>query len=260
MNRRSLIGRSGALALAALLGAPAPGKVPDTPLFFELRRYDLRIGPMTAQFDDFFATAAIPALRRAGAGPIGVFDVLFGADAPSPHVLIPYPTLDALLTINRAVEADPEYRRAGAAFLNASAENPAFVRIASSLMVACSGVGLGMPAQRPAGRVVELRRYDNPGRRATATKIGMFADQEIALFRRHGMQPVFFGETLIGPSMPDVTYMLAFDSVQQREERWDRFRADPDWARLSRTAGLTAQDLVSAMHNILLRPTAYSQI
>ena len=36
----------------------------------------------------------------------------------------------------------------------------------------------------------------------------MFNSAEIAIFRRTGLRPVFFGETMVGAGMPSLTYML----------------------------------------------------
>ncbi len=51
-------------------------------------------------------------------------------------------------------------------------------------------------------------------------------------FARVGLHPVFFGETVIGSKMPNLTYMLSFESAQQMEENWQKFVKDPGWERL----------------------------
>ena len=63
--------------------------------YYELRRYHLRRGPHTTIVDDYWRQAAIPALQRAGVGPIGTFNVLIGADSPSLYVLLVHPSLEA---------------------------------------------------------------------------------------------------------------------------------------------------------------------
>jgi len=53
----------------------------------------------------------------------------------------------------------------------------------------------------------------------------------IAIFRRAGLQPVFFGETLIGAKMPNLTYMLVFEnmaarSTMRRQSTGEKFSAN----------------------------------
>src|SRR5439155_3359738 len=55
--------------------------------FYELRLYHLRRGPKQKLFDDFYREAAIPAMNRAGIGPVGVLNVAYGPDSPTMHVL-----------------------------------------------------------------------------------------------------------------------------------------------------------------------------
>ncbi|PYV16202.1 MAG: NIPSNAP family containing protein, partial [Acidobacteria bacterium] len=83
---------------------------------------------------------------------------------------------------------------------------------------------------------------------------------EIAIFRRTGLQPIFFGDTLIGTRQPQLTYMLVFESPEARERNWGQFIADPEWKKLSTTPGYTDAETVTSITNVLLRPAAYSQI
>ena len=70
----------------------------------------------------------------------------------------------------------------------------------------------------------------------------------------------FFGETLIGSKMPNLTYMLVFENMAAREKNWAAFVSDPEWKKLSTTPGYTDAEIVSNISNVFLRPTAYSQI
>ena len=160
--------------------------------------------------------------------------------------------------------ADAEYQRAAAAFRSLPASDPPYIRRESSLMVAFDS----MPAvEAPAGplaspsRIFELRTYESHNEAAGLKKIEMFEKAgEIAIFRRVGLTPVFFGRNLVGPALPSLTYMLVFADVAAREKNWTVFREDPEWVKLRATPGFTNAEIVSNTHNLLLRPTAYSQI
>jgi hypothetical protein len=51
------------------------------------------------------------------------------------------------------------------------------------------------------------------------------------LFHAHGIEPLFLTTTRVGPKMPNVTYLIPWDSLGAREKAWDTFNADPDWVK-----------------------------
>ena len=270
MERRAFIaaaaGAGGTwLSSSAAASGLTAGMQAPSPEYYELRRYRLRRGPQQQLVDVYMRDALVPALQRAGAGPIGVFNVTIGADNPTVHLLITYRTLDAFSSMSARLAADAAYQTAGAAYLNAVAASPAFVRIESSLMRAFDSMpALALPfgggeAGRRA-RIFELRVYESHSENASRKKIGMFDNGEIAIFRKAGLQPVFFGNTLIGHNLPNLAYMLVYEDMAARDRQWAAFAADPEWRKLSTTPGLTDPDIVTSISNTYLRPTAYSQI
>jgi len=268
MKRRDFIKTSIAAAgigtLASTLGArAADSSASSAPEFYELRLYHLRRGPKQQLFDDFYRNAAIPAMNRAGISPVGVFSVMIGPDSPTMYVLLPHQSADSFATSNDRVHADPDYQKAGAEFTNCPASDPSYIRVESSLMVAFDGFPkLVIPAQTAVGkpRIFELRTYESHSKKANKRKIEMFNTAEIPLFRRTGLQPVFFGETLIGDRLPNLTYMLVHEDMAAHDKNWAAFGADPDWKKLRSTPGSTDAEIVSNISNLFLRPTAYSQI
>jgi hypothetical protein len=89
----------------------------------------------------------------------------------------------------------------------------------------------------------------------------MFNDAgEITIFRRVGLHPVFFGEALAGSRMPNLTYMLAFESADELKANWTRFGGDPDWKRLKGMAEYSDKAILSGITNLILKPAEYSQI
>jgi hypothetical protein len=88
----------------------------------------------------------------------------------------------------------------------------------------------------------------------------MFDNGEIGIFRRLGMRPVFFGQTIVGRDMPNLTYMLAFDDLAHRERAWRAFGADPEWQKLRATPGLSDAEIVSNISSAILRPLPFSPI
>ncbi len=263
MKRRQFIAAAGAAAvtpLISLAGSAAPQA--DEPQYLELQQYQLLHGPKRGLVHDYLEKVAIPAYNRMGIGPVGVFQVMYGANAPTLYVLLPHPTLESFATATQRLLADETHMKDGAAYVNAPLADPAYVRKESMLLRAFADMPrVEIPPQKTQNkfRIFELRTYESHSEKAAQKKIEMFNEGgEIPIFRRVGLTPVFFGETLAGPKMPNLTYMLAFDDMAARDAAWKAFSADPDWKKLS--ADPQYADTVSAISDIILQPTRYSQI
>jgi hypothetical protein len=139
--------------------------------------------------------------------------------------------------------------------------DPPFVRVESNLLRAFDAMPtLEAPSGAAASksRIFELRTYESHSDSAALNKLKMFNAGEVPIFRRAGLTPVFFGETLIGEKMPSLSYMLTFADMSARDTAWGQFGKDPEWKTLS--ADPQYRDNVSAISDIILQPTAYSQV
>jgi hypothetical protein len=261
MNRREFLTTTGAVGMAGMsslaVGADAGGRE-----YFEFRQYRLHTGSKKNQVGNFLRDVGIPALNRIGIGPVGVFTAMYGPSAPTLYVMLVHKSLESVMTSSARLLADDKYCKDGANFVNASLSDTAYVRVESSLMVAFKDMPqLSVPKQKVENksRIFELRTYESHSIKASKKKIEMFNEGgEIAVFNKTGLSPVFFGETIVGPQMPNLTYMLAFDDLTDRDAKWDVFRVDPEWKRLSGDSQY--RDTVSNITDIILRPTKYSQI
>jgi len=245
-------------AMAAADPSPSGGN----PQYFEFRGYNIFTGPKKRLVGDFLKNVQIPALNRLGIGPIGVFNVKYGENKPWLYVLLPHPSLESVVTLSERLLADATFVESGAEFLDAPVSDPAYIRVESSLRVAFDGMPqLQVPTQTAENkpRIFELRTYESRSIKVGKKKIEMFHEGgEIAIFKNVGMQPVFFSERLIGPKLPCLDYMLAFDDMAARDAAWGRFSADPDWHKLRQDPQYA--DTVSNITDIILRPTGFSQI
>jgi len=264
MKRRSFLKASSVTGAAMLSGWSGlePLAAQAQQEFYELRVYEMPTGNRKAVLNDYLEKAAIPAWNRLGIAPVGVFSVVSGANALMLHVLIPYRDLDWFLSTPATLASDAQYRKAAAAYLAASIDNPAYTRYESWLLRAFKNVPrLRVPSEtaEKKPRLFELRVYESHSETAALKKIEMFNDGgEIALFDRIGLRPVFFGQTLAGPRQPNLVYMTVHQDMAARERAWDVFRNDGGWKKLS--ADPAFANAVSAMTITFLRPTAYSQI
>ena len=234
-----------------------------SPEYYVLRHYHLTSGPQRKLTDNYLKAALLPALNRLGISPVGVFGVEVGPASPSLYVLLPSASLETLVTADFRLVHDDEYNKAGADFLNAPAKDPAYVRVESSLMRAFEGKPrLAKPPMTPNhnARVFELRTYESPTDQDHRRKVEMFHSGEFDIFHRTGFWQIFYGDTLIGANQPNLTYMLGFANIGERAEKWNAFRNDAQWKKLSSSTRFSFENIVSNVNNLLLTPTAYSQV
>ena len=231
--------------------------------FYQLRRYHINGGPQRKLCDDFFRDALIPALGRLKIGPVGVFDVTIGPETPSIYVLMPSLSAETLATVETHLAQDAEYNKAGAAFLNAPAKEPAFDRMESSFLQAFEKyprLVLPTATASKGPRIFELRTYEGASDQDHKRKLEMMQSGESDIFTKAGAEQVFYGDTLIGTRLPNLTYMLAFASLADRDKSWAAFRGSDEWKALSTQPRYTFETIVSNITNLILTPTAYSQI
>jgi hypothetical protein len=231
--------------------------------FYQLRRYHLNSGPQRKLCDDFFRDALIPALNRLSISPVGVFDLSIGPETPSIYVLMPGLSAETLATVETRLAQDTDYMKIGAPFLNAPAKEPAFDRIESSFLQAFEKwPRLVLPAAtaKNGPRVFELRIYEGATDQDHKRKVEMMQSGEAEIFSKAGVEQVFYSDTLIGTRLPNLTYMLVFDSLADRDKKWAAFRASDEWKALSASPRYAFEAIVSNVNNFILTPTPYSQI
>jgi len=259
VRRRQFLASS--FAVSALASAQtAAARARD---FYELRRYSLQRGAQRNLADAFLAEALIPALNRLSIAPVGVFSADIGPESPSLYVLMPSLSVETLATAEFRLEHDAEYLKAGAPFLNAAAKEPAYERRESSLMAAFEGwPRLTVPpaTAEHRSRLFELRTYESATDQDHRRKVEMFNSGEFDVFQRAGFWQVFYGDTLVGPRMPNLTYMIGFPDLGDRARMWKAFGSDPGWKKLSGAARYNFEEIVSNITNVILSPTSYSQI
>jgi hypothetical protein len=250
-------GITGAAAVGALHGeAEAQGNSGGD--VYELRTYHLETEAQRDGLDAFLAEAAIPALNRMGVKPVGVFHTV---DEISPvYVLMRHASMASVGAVTATLGNDEEFLSKGAAFLDAPAKSPAYTRMESAILKAFDG----MPKiERPVtndGRVFQLRIYESPSVKTGQKKIEMFNTAEIDIFRKTGLTPVLFGEAIAGVKMPNLTYMLSFESIEAQKAAWSTFVNSPEWKELSALPEYANDKILCGITNILLKPAACSQL
>ena len=242
-----------------MAGAAVPAAGTGGPAIIELRYIRMRNGSQTQRTSDFLNRHYLPAARRAAAGPTGCFSAVIGEQSPFVLVLASYPSFAAFGDALEKIAADKDFR-SGFDEYNSMAEL-SYMRIENALLRGFESMPqVVVPPARKAPRIFELRTYESNNAKAGATKIRMFNQGEIGIFKRLGMQPVFFGEMLVGSNLPNLTYMLSFDSLAEREKLWAAFGGDPEWKKMRAVPEYADALIVSNISNSILRPLPFSEI
>jgi NIPSNAP len=104
--------------------------------------------------------------------------------------------------------------------------------------------------------ICELRVYRCiPGRLPALLK--RFENATLKLWEKHGIKQVGFFTTVIGESNHELTYMLAWDSLADREKKWNAFQSDPEWIS-ARAKSEEDGQIVGNIVSQLMAPTAFS--
>ena len=96
-----------------------------------------------------------------------------------------------------------------------------------------------------------------PGRLPALLK--RFETVTLGIWERFGIKQAGFWTTVIGGSNMTLTYMLAWDSMGERETKWNAFQADPEWiakrAESERDGAIVANIVAE-----FLAPTKFSSV
>ena len=106
--------------------------------------------------------------------------------------------------------------------------------------------------------IYELRVYHcAPGRLPALNK--RFETNTRKFWEKYGIEAVGFWTTLVGPSNQALTYLLKWESLADREAKWNAFTSDPEW--IARRAETEAEAIiVERIENTILTPTAFSAL
>src|SRR5436190_19522532 len=81
----------------------------------------------------------------------------------------------------------------------------------------------------------------------------------LKLWDKHGIRQAGFWTTLVGESNQDLSYLLQWESLAEREKKCGTFEADPDWH--SQRAETEANGpIVQSVANSFLAPTCFSSV
>lgn len=104
----------------------------------------------------------------------------------------------------------------------------------------------------------ELRVYHCVSGRLPAL-LKRFDTITLKLWEKHGIKQAGFWTVAIGESSQDLYYLLAWESLADREKKWGAFQNDPEWIE---KRAETERDgaIVASVSNSILQPTSFSAV
>lgn len=260
MKRRSFLKNSAVAAGVAMAAGTTkanansiPGAEKD---FYELREYQLTgrgsINPMRKYYRD----AVIPFLNELGA-KVGAFQEYGMEEPPRVYILHAFKSPEDYFNAAMGMRNDKKFLDAAKAHFELPADRPVYERYQTFLASAFDSIpAMKMPADN-AG-LYELRTYESYNEDAAQRKIKMFDDEELPLFEKVGLHPVFFGRLLAGEYMPALVYMLWFKDMEEREANWQKFGSSDEWNTMKNKE--IYANTVSKVRKKFLKPLDFNQI
>ena len=106
--------------------------------------------------------------------------------------------------------------------------------------------------------IYELRIYHCiPGRLPALLK--RFETITLDLWKRRGIRQAGFWTVMIGDGNHDLYYLLAWETLAEREKKWPAFMADPAWIK-ARAESERDGPIVANVSNAIMQPTSFSSV
>lgn len=227
-------------------------------MLYELRKYDVMPGKLPALLNRFetFTTKKWP---EYGIRLVGMWVPDIGANNHQLIYMFAWETAEERLTKFPAWQADPERARK---WEESERDGPLVKRVNNALLQPTAfsqldnGIPYGPPAEGRAPYLFELREYDAAVSKLPAL-VSRFGDFTKDCFKKHGYRQVGYWTTLFGPHNHLLTYLLAWESYEERTRCNAAFQADPE--REHFFAGTTKDGpIVERVVNVMMRPTSFS--
>ncbi len=242
MNRRSFVS-----ALAGLVAARPlwPADSERRTQFYTLDIFQLKQGTQAARMHDWFSKSVLPKVS----GPKIVLEAVIAPHTPQLAFVAGFSSFEEIWSVfSKLDHPDP-----------AGPEPPFETETLSILQAAPYSPEIA--AQRhDKPRFFEMRQYHSPTASQLQALHERFAGPETRVFHRSGIHPLFYSSTVFGPNLPNLTYLIPFDSLAAREQAWDKFGADPEWVKARKESIDKSGQIVAVSDISIYRATPYSPV
>jgi hypothetical protein len=227
-------------------------------MLYELRKYDVMPGKAAALLDRF-GSFVVPRWAERGFHLAGFWTPQFGGPSNQVVYIWAWESVEERQKKLPAWQQDPERVRK---FAETEKDGPLVRRVHNILLEPTSfcqvdqGIPYGPDASTRKPYLFELREYDAvPGKHAALVK--RFGDFTSESFGRHGFRRVGFWTPMFGGHNNLFVYMLAWESFEERAQKFGTWRADPERERVFAESEKDGP-LVERVVNTMLHPSAFS--
>jgi hypothetical protein len=259
MDRRSFFTSgiaAGTLPFAASIGMAQEDSKP----VYEMLIFKMKTGDQGKRMEEWAANYLMPMSKELNIGPIGVFKAAIADYTPHMMFIIEHPGMGQIQKIWQKAMVDPRWRE-GVKQMEKD-DVPAYESYEARLLQATS---YSPPLSNAVGksdkpRLFEFRVYHAPTFRQLGALSKRFKGPEIKLFHKSGIHPILYAHTMYGPDMPNLAYLMPFDSLSAREKAWAKFRQDPEWSKVLSASQKADGEIVAYLSRNIYNATDYSEI
>jgi hypothetical protein len=227
-------------------------------MLYELRRYDVAPGKLPALIDRF-GSFTVPKWKDHGFRLVGFWTSLLGEKSNQLTYMWAWESVEERAKKNAMWHADPDRAKKWA---ETEKDGPLVKRVYNQLMEPTAysqldkGEAYGPAASTRQPYLFELREYQ-----ATAGRVGnivqRFGGFTCEAFKKYGFRQVGYWTNLIGGNNQQLVYMLAWESLDERVNKFDAFARDADRARVFADSEKNGP-ILEQVTTTILRPTAFS--
>jgi hypothetical protein len=259
MQRRFFVQSLAGAGLMAQAGAPAGAQESNRKTrLYCLDYFYYRQGDQATRLTQFLSSQTPLIGKRVRA--FGVFAPVMAPHMQTFMTLSGFASFEDMTAAARDIESDSGYRKAHEE-LEQGAGAP-YDTVQRVVLQALDFSPEIVPlAEKPKStRYFEVRLYHSPTQRQLQMVHERFTGAEIPIFHRSGVHPILYADTLAGPEMPNLTYVIPFATLAEREKAWDAFNADPEWIKARADSIARGGQIVDYNNISLWRATAFSPI
>jgi hypothetical protein len=240
--------------------ASSPEDQNKTPLVVA-RSYFLKNGSQPERLHAFLKNGLLPELAHSPTGPPVILDAVIAAHLPQVMTLFSFRSVEHWRAAEDKLAASTAYRAAVDQWERGDDgpyEEYSERLLGTTPFSPSLATAVAQSSDQP--RIFELRVYHSPTIRQLEALNDRFAKQEIGIFHRSGIHPILYTNGITGDHLPNLTYLIPFDSLAAREKAWAAFAADPEWVKARAESVQKFGQIASVIEMSIWRATAYSPV
>ncbi len=228
--------------------------------YYTLDSFKLKNGTQLPRLHEYFSQSLLPALDRVHPGPSIFLEAVIAPHVPQVVAIHGFGSLDEMAAVHGKLAGDEGLAKKLDA-LEHGPEQP-FESYDTSLLEAASySPDIAIPHEAAkAPRIFELRTYHSPSHYQLKALHERFSGAEIRIFHRVGVHPILYSSMIAGQNLPNLTYLIPFDSLAARETAWNAFNADEEWQKVRKDSIDRSGQISSVIQISIFKATAYSPV